>query len=229
MDQDISEAVITIIVEDHTREEEANIDHQGHLVLQHSDQQLQHRIKKSPVILVERRDTSPGIARETSECLCDRTEWGHGQTRSKKPTETSVFIDSVETQALLDTGSCISSVGHSFYVNNLSHLPLLPITDLLSVECADGNRLPYLRYIKATLTSSGIPECSGQFCLFLIVPDTSYNLKVPVLIGTNLLDEFIKDCKSLHGDQYLQKANLMTPLYFSFEMFSYKRKGAEEK
>ena len=57
VDQDILEEVITITVEDHSREEEANIDHQGQLVLQHSDQQLQHRIKSSPVILVEKRDT----------------------------------------------------------------------------------------------------------------------------------------------------------------------------
>ena len=210
MDRDILEG---LIIEEHFKEEETNTDQQGQLVYKHSGQQLQRSIGSSLVIAVVRRDILPGTVRKTSECLCDRTRWGHGKTRPKngpnlvgKPTETSVFIDSVETQALLDTGSCISSVGHSFYVNNLSHLPLLPITDILNVGCADGNRLPYLGYMKSTLTSSGIPACSEQFCLFLIVPDTSYNLKVPVLIGTNILDEFIKDCKSLHEDQYLQKA-----------------------
>lgn len=154
----------------------------------------------------------------------DEPDLNNGPNLVGNPTETPVFIDSVETQALLDTGSCISSVGHSFYMNNLSHLPLLPITDILNVECADGKRLPYLGYIKTTVNSSGIPECSEQFCLFLVVSDTSYNLKVPVLIGTNILDEIIKDCKTLHGDQFLQKANLQTPWYLSLRCLTIRQR-----
>lgn len=130
-------------------------------------------------------------------------------------TETTVFIDNIETTALLDTGSCISSLGHTFYQKNFDHLPLKPISDILKVECADGQCLPYLGYIEASLTSPGIPQCTEQFSLFLIVPDTNYNLKVPVLIGTNILNELISDCKSQHGEQYLQTANLQTPWYLS--------------
>lgn len=150
----------------------------------------------------------------------DKQDLNNGPNLTGKPTESQVFIDSIETQALLDTGSCISSIGHSFYKNKLSHIPLLPLTDILNIECADGKRLPYLGYIKTTLTSSGIPDCSEQFCLFLIVPDTSYNLRIPVLIGTNILDEIIKDCKIRHGDQYLQKANFQTPWYLSLRCLS---------
>ena len=150
----------------------------------------------------------------------DKQDLNNGPNLTGKPTESQVFIDSIETQALLDTGSCISSIGHSFYKDKLSHIPLLPLTDILNIECADGKRLPYLGYIKTTLTSSGIPDCSEQFCLFLIVPDTSYNLRIPVLIGTNILDEIIKDCKIRHGDQYLQKANFQTPWYLSLRCLS---------
>lgn len=42
-------------------------------------------------------------------------------------TETSLYIDGVETTGLLDTGSCISSLKESFYQNNLCHLTLKPI------------------------------------------------------------------------------------------------------
>ena len=115
-----------------------------------------------------------------------------------KPTETKVALDSVETLALFDTGSSISSIGHSFYLDNLSHLPLLPVSDILNVECADGKNLPYMGYIKCTLVSSGISECFEQFCLILVVPDTNYNLQVPVVIGTNILDEILKDSKNIH-------------------------------
>ena len=132
-----------------------------------------------------------------------------------KPTETAVSIDNIETLALLDTGSSVSSIGHSFYVNHLSHLPLLPVSDILNVECADGNKLPYHGYFNSSLKSSGISECTEQYCLFLVVPDTNYIINVPVLIGTNILDEILKDCKTRHGDQYLQKAKLQTPCYLS--------------
>ena len=70
-------------------------------------------------------------------------------------------------------------------------------------------------YIKCTLVLSGISECFEQFCLILVVPDTNYNLQVPVVIGTNILDKILKDCKNIHGDQYSiesQPPNAMVPL-----------------
>ena len=90
------------------------------------------------------------------------------------------------------------------------------MSDILNVECADGQQLPYLGYISTMMTSPGIPQCSEKACLFLIVPDTNCNLKVPALIGTNILDEIVKDYKTQHGDKYLQTANLQTPWYLSF-------------
>ena len=148
----------------------------------------------------------------------------NGPNIAGKATETKVYIESLETTALLDTGSCISSIGQSFYENNLGHLPLLPVKDILNVECADGQKLPYSGYINASMTSSGISQCSEQFCIFLVVPDTNYNLRVPVLIGTNILHEIEKDCKLQHGDQYLQRANLTTPWYLSLRCLSIRQR-----
>lgn len=139
-------------------------------------------------------------------------------------TETSVYVGGIETTALLDTGSCISSLGNSFYQEHLSHLPLKPISDLLKVECADGQNLPYTGYIETNITCPGIPKCSEQCCLLLIVPDTNYNLKVPLLIGTNILNELINDCKKQHGEQYLQTAKLHTPWYLSMRCIAIREK-----
>ena len=147
----------------------------------------------------------------------DKTDKQNGPQLVGKPTLTKVALDNVETSALLDTGSSINSIGYSFYLSSFSHLPLLPVSDILNVECADGKKLPYVGYIKCTLASSGISECSEQFCLFLVVPDTNYNLQVQVLIGTNILDGILKDCKNIHGDQYLKKANLEKPWYLSLK------------
>lgn len=148
----------------------------------------------------------------------------NGPNLAGRPIETTVFIDGIETTALLDTGSCISCLGQSFYEKNLSHLPLLPVTDILNVECADGQKLPYSGCIKATMTSPGISQCTEQFCLFLVVPDTNYNLRIPVLIGTNILDEIEKDCRTQHGDQYLQRANLKTPWYLSLRCLAIRQR-----
>ena len=69
------------------------------------------------------------------------TDINNGPKLMGRPNETDVTINGVSTQALLDTGSSISSIGHSFYLKHLSYLPLLPVTDILNVECADGNKL----------------------------------------------------------------------------------------
>ena len=151
-------------------------------------------------------------------------EDNNGPNLGGKPNETTVFLDNIEVQSLLDTGSCISSIGQSFYEKNLSHLPLHPVSEILKVECADGEQLSYLGLIKTVLTSPGIPNCEEQPCLFLIVPDTSYNLKVPVLIGTNILDEIAEKYKTAHGERYLQTGNFQTPWYLSLRCLAIRQR-----
>jgi hypothetical protein len=131
--------------------------------------------------------------------------------------EVIVKINNYDTRALIDTGSCVSTVAKSFYDENLSSTEIKPLDDLLKVECADGNNLPYIGYIEATLdTSQGIPKASAQQCLFLVTPNTNYNCKTPLLIGTNILNELNTECKENFGQLYLQKASLHTPWYLAF-------------
>lgn len=52
------------------------------------------------------------------------------------------------------------------------------------------------------------------------MPNTSYNNKTPILIGTNILNELMKDYKKNFGESYLQTAGLHTPWYLSFRCIS---------
>ena len=129
-------------------------------------------------------------------------------------TETTVVISNKETKALLDTGSTVSTMSHSYYQENLQHIPLQQLGNLLHIECADGESLPYEGYIE---TDIYLPELDyRQESIFLIVPDSSYHQRVPLLIGTNILNSLVTICKQQYGERFLQKAHLTTPWYSSF-------------
>lgn len=117
---------------------------------------------------------------------------------------------------MLDTGSCVSTISESFYKKHFQHIPLLPLDEILKLECADGNFMPYTGYMQAQISSVGIPSGHVQDCIFLVVPDTDYNKNVPLLIGTNVLSEFLNNCKSKLGENFLQSSALHTSWYLAF-------------
>lgn len=113
----------------------------------------------------------------------------------------SVNVDGVDCSCLLDTGSQVTTVAKSFYQTHLSEHSIRPISDILEVEGANGQPVPYLGYVevhlkfpKALLESE--PEIST---LALIVPDLQSNSGVPLLIGTNTLDPLF--------DQYCEESS----------------------
>jgi hypothetical protein len=118
--------------------------------------------------------------------------------------EAAVVAEGIDTSALLDTGSSVSTVSEEFFNSKLRHLELYDIQGLLRVECADGSPLPYRGFVKADVT---IPDISTtpQPCLLLVVPDTQYNGKTPILLGTNFITKVGAHCKETHGEQYLQR------------------------
>lgn len=56
-----------------------------------------------------------------------------------KASEIMITIENIDCKALLDTGSTVSTINEEFYRKYLNHLELHSITDILNVECADGN------------------------------------------------------------------------------------------
>lgn len=101
-----------------------------------------------------------------------------------------VQINEQSCNCLLDTGSQVTTVSQSFYDNNLSHLEIHPIQDLLEVEAANGQNVPYSGYIGVDITFP--KNCFGTeltvSSLALIVPDTRSSAQSSLLIGTNTLD-----------------------------------------
>ena len=102
--------------------------------------------------------------------------------------ETPVGVNGTSAVALVDTGSQVSTLSHSFYKRHCSSFPLVSCSSLLNVEGADGNRIPYFGFFECniTLPLHGVDDFS--LCVpVLVVPDTPYNASVPFLMGTNYL------------------------------------------
>ena len=64
-----------------------------------------------------------------------------------------IEINGFPVKALLDTGSSVSVVSQSFYNKNLSQVQLRPLTEILYIECANGNLLPYSGYIEVEINT----------------------------------------------------------------------------
>lgn len=100
-----------------------------------------------------------------------------------------VTIGDKECSCLLDSGSQVTTIPNSFYLENLSHLPINSLNDLLEVEGANGQSVPYLGYVEVTIRfpKSLLGADIEVPTLALIVPDMRSTLS-SVLIGTNTLD-----------------------------------------
>ena len=131
--------------------------------------------------------------------------------------EVSIDLEGKQTCALLDTGSCVSTISESYYKENLCHQELFPLNDFARIECADGQELPYQGYIEANISvRTGVPQASTIPCLLLVTKDTNYSTSTPVILGTNILDLLLQECKQNFGPQFLQRALLHTPWYLAF-------------
>lgn len=62
------------------------------------------------------------------------------------------MIQDKHFNCLFDTGSQVTTVTKSFFDQHLSEKPIEPLYDLLEVEGANGLPVPYLGYIRITVT-----------------------------------------------------------------------------
>ena len=110
--------------------------------------------------------------------------------------EGEIFVNGLKTSGLIDTGSMITSVSEQFY-NSMDPVPELHDLDEfgLSVQGATGKELPFKGYVEAEISVPFLSDSVFNIPL-LVVPETEYNSKVPVIIGTNL----IRLCKTDSSD-----------------------------
>ena len=105
-----------------------------------------------------------------------------------------IIIEGRDCTALLDSGSQISTIGES-YCRQLG-LEVKALEGILQIKAAGGHHLPYHGLVEATI---GVPEPIGRQMetLLLVVPDTEFQLKCPVLLGTNVLCPVVAQLQQL--------------------------------
>ena len=125
----------------------------------------------------------------------------------------------------MDTGSQISAISHSFYSKHLPHIPLQPLENL-RVESVTGQSMPYDGFIEVKLTVPVklIGSSMSIDVLLLVVKDTPYNLRTPVLLGTNILNVCLQDTLSQNSEEI----NAPPVWWYTFKCLtaSLQRKGA---
>lgn len=114
----------------------------------------------------------------------------------------TVIIEGVQCDSLLDSGSQVSTVSKSFHENHLSHQPIFPIHDLLDIEGAGGQEVPYLGYVQVDVDfpEDIMGKSDKIHTLALVVPDHRTNVDVPLLIGNNTLDPLYEKCALIQGE-----------------------------
>ena len=138
--------------------------------------------------------------------------------------EASIQVEGVKTIALLDTGSSVSTVSDTFHRSFLGHLQIKPLDHFLKVECADGQSLPYSGYIETSIVAQDLDADKEHPCIMLVVPDTRFNSKVPILLGTNVLQNLMETCQEQHGTRFLQTSCHQTSWFITFRCLSLREK-----
>ena len=103
--------------------------------------------------------------------------------------EADATVDQIPVRTLVDPGSMITCISDSFVRRHLPSLPRFPIGDIICIKGPLDDKLPYQDFVEleVSLPIHGKESVVGLFPV-LIDPDTSYNQKVPLLVGTNVLD-----------------------------------------
>ena len=139
--------------------------------------------------------------------------------------EVNIRINNQTTRAILDTGSVVSLVSQTVQQRNWPETEIRLLDDILKIDCADGEPLPCLGYIVADIdTSVSHPDSAQRSYLLLVVPDTRYSAKTPIILGMNILNTLLGECKDNFGSQVSQKAKLQVPWYLSFRSMVLKEK-----
>ena len=88
-------------------------------------------------------------------------------------------------KALIDSGAQVSQI--TVGLARRMGLKIKPLRRLLKLEGAGGASVKYMGYVKATLN---IPEIRAfnHPCLFLVLRDSDYGNKCPIIIGTLHID-----------------------------------------
>uniref|UniRef100_A0A3P8UAF7 Gypsy retrotransposon integrase-like protein 1 n=1 Tax=Amphiprion percula TaxID=161767 RepID=A0A3P8UAF7_AMPPE len=101
----------------------------------------------------------------------------------------NIKIAGEEFSCLMDTGSQVTTIPVSFYNQYFADQPVKFLCELLQVEGAAGQAVPYLGYVEMVVTfpSESLGADFDVATLTLVVPDVGAH-QSPVLIGMNTLE-----------------------------------------
>ena len=102
-----------------------------------------------------------------------------------KANEVSLFVNDRQVIALLDTGSMVSTKSHS--LRSFLHLSIQPLDKVFRIKWAGGHEIPYLGIVEANIHCSKV-DMTCIHVVLLVVPDTEYHSRVPILLRTNVLN-----------------------------------------
>ena len=114
--------------------------------------------------------------------------------------ECKVLVDGIECLSLIDTGSMVTTVANGFIKTHFPSLPVYPISDLIVVKGPLDEKLPYMGLVEIELSIplQGHGHNIGVFPV-LVAPDTAFNNRVPLLVGTNVLAPFFSQVHVKYG------------------------------
>lgn len=99
----------------------------------------------------------------------------------------NIQINNIPTQALIDTGSQVTTISSDFVAHHMPNESILDLSELITVRGAGGNILPYKGYMDLDITIDDV-DCSVPTLVMLSdrPPD------IPLIVGTNLLSLIYK-------------------------------------
>lgn len=102
---------------------------------------------------------------------------------------------------LLDTGSQVTTIPEFYYNRHLLKHPINSLNNLLNVEGANGQAVPYLGYIEVTIAfpKDFVGVDIEVPTLALIVPDLPSSSQPNILVGMNTLDALYKDYSKIRN------------------------------
>ena len=113
----------------------------------------------------------------------------------------TVTIENVECQALVDTGSVVSSISEGFYRKYLNYIHMYDINEIFNgrftLNGANGQKINIAGYIKVDILLPGLKEKIP--ILMTVFQQSALDEEVPILIGTNVMDEWKHHLQRQHG------------------------------
>ena len=99
--------------------------------------------------------------------------------------EVSIIVDGWMVTTLINSGAQVSS-GSSGFCEQMT-LKVYPLDRLLELEGTEGSSILYFGYVEVNLQVPGI-RGYNKADLLLVIPATTYSEKVPVMVGSKIID-----------------------------------------